>query len=163
MLSFIVAKSKNNVIGKDNKLIWRISEDLKRFKKLTMGNTIIMGRKTFESLPGILEGRHHIVITRNREYKVDNENVTIINDIDQLKPLANADKENFIIGGEEIYNVLLPITDKIYLTDIEKEAEGDAYFSILDEEAWEVENESETFYDEKNDLQFKYIDLIRRK
>ncbi|ADL53554.1 dihydrofolate reductase [Clostridium cellulovorans] len=163
MLSIIVAKSQNHVIGKDNELIWRISEDLKRFKKLTMGNTIIMGRKTFESLPGILEGRHHIVITRNKDYKVDNENVTVLYDINQVKNCIKEDQENFIIGGEQIYKELLPSTDKIYLTEVDREADGDAYFPILDEKAWIVKNQSEVFCDEKNDLQFKYVDLVRAK
>ena len=85
MLSIIVAKSINNVIGYNNKLLWHISDDMKRFKNLTMGHNIIMGRKTFESLGRVLPNRHHIVLTRNKNYKIDDENVEIINDITELE------------------------------------------------------------------------------
>ena len=84
MLSIIVAKASNDVIGGDNKLLWHISEDLKRFKSITSGNTIIMGRKTFESLPKVLPNRHHIVITRDKSFKVDSPDVEVVNDIDSI-------------------------------------------------------------------------------
>ena len=103
MLSIIVAIAENNLIGGDNKLLWHLSEDLKRFKEITMDNTIIMGRKTFESLPGILPGRKHIVITRDENYKVDSDQVEIVHNIqDVINEYANNNENAFIIGGGEI-------------------------------------------------------------
>ena len=107
MLSIIAAISDNNVIGKDNKLLWHLPEDLKRFKELTTGHTIIMGRKTFESLGKVLPDRKHIIITRDTNYKVDDENVEIINEINELEKYINDDKEYFVIGGAIIYSQLI--------------------------------------------------------
>ncbi len=121
MLSLIVAIAENNVIGKDNKLIWHLSEDLKRFKSITSGNTMLMGRKTFESLPGILPNRKHIIITRDDKYTVDSDQVSVITDLHSfIKTHENSDEEVFIIGGAEIYKQLLPHCKKLYLTKIYK-------------------------------------------
>ena len=128
MLSIIVAISENNVIGKDNKLLWHLPEDLKRFKELTTGHTIIMGRKTFESLGKVLPNRKHIVITRDKDYNEKNENVEIINDINAIYKYVNDDEENFVIGGAIIYNQLIKITKKMYITKIYEKYDGDAYF-----------------------------------
>ena len=120
MLSIIVAISENNVIGKDNKLLWHLPEDLKRFKELTTGHTIIMGRKTFESLGGILPNRKHIVITRDTNYKVENNNVEIMNDIQEIDKYVNDNEENFVIGGAIIYSQLIKKAQKMYITKIYK-------------------------------------------
>ena len=128
MLSIIVAISENNVIGKDNKLLWHLPEDLKRFKELTTGHTIIMGRKTFESLGGILPNRKHIVITRDTNYKVENNNVEIMNDIQEIDKYVNDNEENFVIGGAIIYSQLIKKAQKMYITKIYKKFDGDAYF-----------------------------------
>ena len=117
MLSIIVAISENNVIGKDNKLLWHIPEDMKRFKMLTTDHTIIMGRKTFESLGKVLPDRKHIILTRDPSYVVDNENVQIVNDINKLDEYIEEDKENFVIGGAIIYSQLIGKVDKIYNQD----------------------------------------------
>ena len=110
MLSIIVAKASNDVIGGDNKLLWHISNDLKRFKEITSNHTIIMGRKTFESLPKVLPNRHHIVITRDKNFKVDSEEVTIVNDIsDIISKFKDSEEEIFVIGGGEIYKALMHI------------------------------------------------------
>ena len=103
MLSIIVAVAKNNVIGKDNKLIWHLPEDLKRFKRITTGHTIIMGRKTFESLGRVLPNRKHIVLSKDKDFKVDDENVQVINDISLLGEYISSEEENFVIGGASIY------------------------------------------------------------
>lgn len=105
MLSIIVAIAKNNVIGKDNKLIWHISEDLKRFKSITSGKSMIMGRKTFESLPGILPNREHIILTRDKNFKVDSDKVKVVNDLDTLiEKYSNCEDEVFVIGGLKFIN-----------------------------------------------------------
>ena len=101
MLSLIVAIAENNVIGKDNKLIWHISEDLKRFKSITSGSKMLMGRKTFESLPGVLPNRKHIILCNDAQLNIEDENVEVIDDISLLDKYINSAEENFIIGGAE--------------------------------------------------------------
>ncbi|MBU5454283.1 dihydrofolate reductase [Caproiciproducens sp. MSJ-32] len=163
MLSIIVAKANNDVIGGDNKLLWHISKDLKRFKEITTGHTIIMGRKTFESLPKVLPNRKHIVITRDKNFKVDSDMVHIVNDISTvLEKFKDSDEEAFVIGGGEIYKSLLPYCKKIYLTRVYKNFEGDTIFPNLDLEDWNIINKSEIFTNEKDDLKFDFIDLIRK-
>ena len=160
MLSIIVAKANNDVIGGDNKLLWHISEDLKRFKEITSGHTIIMGRKTFESLPKILPNRHHIVITRDTNFKVDSESVTIINDIsDVISRFKDTEEEVFIIGGGEIYKTLIPYTKKLYLTRVYKDFEGDTSFPVINYDKWNIVNKSEIKVNEKDNLNYDFIDL----
>lgn len=160
MLSIIVAKASNNVIGGDNKLLWHISEDLKRFKEITSGHTIIMGRKTFESLPKVLPNRHHIVITRDTNFKVDSEAVTVINDIsDVISKFKDTDEEVFIIGGGEIYKTLIPYTKKLYLTRVYKDFEGDTSFPVINYDEWKIVNKPEIKVNEKDNLNYDFIDL----
>lgn len=160
MLSIIVAKASNDVIGGDNKLLWHISEDLKRFKEITSGHTIIMGRKTFESLPKILPNRHHIVITRDENFKVDSESVTIINNIsDVISKFKDTNEEVFIIGGGEIYKSLIPYTKKLYLTRVYKDFEGDTSFPVINYDEWKIVNKSEIKINEKDNLDYDFIDL----
>ena len=162
MLSIIVAKANNNIIGGNNKLLWHLSKDLKRFKEITTGNTIIMGRKTFESLPKILPNRHHIVITSNKNFKVDSESVTVVNNIEEIvDKYKDSVDEAFIIGGGEIYNLLLPYTNKLYLTRIYKDFEGDTYFPNIDLSNWEVSYKSDILSDEKENLTYDFINLTR--
>lgn len=116
-LSIIVAKASNNAIGKDNALLWHLSDDLKRFKKLTMGHPIIMGRKTFESLPGVLPGRVHYVLTGNKDYKAP-EGVLLFHDVKSLME-SLPEGENFVIGGEHMYKALLPYAGALYITEVE--------------------------------------------
>ena len=113
MLSIIVAVANNNVIGKDNKLIWHLPEDLKRFKALTTGHTIIMGRKTFESLGRVLPNRKHIVLCNDVNLNIENENVEVLSDISMLEKYINSAEENFVIGGATIYKLLLPKASKL--------------------------------------------------
>ena len=110
MLSIIVAKAKNNTIGKNNELLWQIADDKRRFEELTTGHVLIMGRKTFESLGKVLPNRKHIVFSQNPDFKVEDENVEIVHSMLQLQEYIENDKENFVIGGAMIYNLLsLPI------------------------------------------------------
>ena len=160
MLSIIVAKASNDVIGGDNKLLWHISEDLKRFKEITSGHTIIMGRKTFESLPKVLPNRHHIVITRDENFKINSEDVTIINDIsDVISKFKDTEEEVFIIGGGEIYKILIPYTKKLYLTRVYKDFEGDTSFPVINYDEWKIVNKSEIKVNEKDNLNYDFIDL----
>ena len=133
MLSIIAAVADNNIIGKDNSLAWSLPEDLKRFKELTTGHNIIMGRKTFESLGGVLPNRTHIVLTHDITYSVDNENVKIVNDINKLESYINSEEENFVIGGAIVYRQLMPKADKMYITRIYEKIDGDTYFPVIDE------------------------------
>lgn len=161
MLSIIVAISKNNVIGKDNKLIWHLPEDLKRFKKLTTGHTIIMGRKTFESLGRVLPNRKHIVITSNTNMQIEDENVELIDDIKMLNKYINSEEEHFIIGGATIYKLLMPYASKMYITKINEEFEGDVYFPKIDKEFWKEVERKKGIKDEKNPFNYEYITYIK--
>ncbi|NFO05265.1 dihydrofolate reductase [Clostridium botulinum] len=162
MLSIIVAIAKNNIIGNNNKLIWHISEDLKRFKEITSGKTIVMGRKTFESLPGVLPNRKHIILTRDKNFKVNSECVEIIYDFDELvSKYKNSDTEVFIIGGGEIYKQLLPHTNKLYLTKINKDFDGDTYFPQINYDDFKVDYKSDIIIDEKSKLEYNFINLSR--
>lgn len=140
-LSIIVARARNGVIGKDNQLIWHLSDDLKRFKALTMGHPIIMGRKTFESLPKVLPGRVHYVLTGNPDYQAA-EGVLLFHDVKKLLA-ALPSGENFVLGGEHMYRELLPYADTMYITEIEEDFEGDAYFPDFDPSAWKLEESVE--------------------
>lgn len=163
MISLIVAIAQNNVIGGDNKLLWHISDDLKRFKKITSGNTIVMGRKTFESLPRVLPNRKHIILTRDKNYTVDNPSVEVIHNInDIINNFKNSPVEVFIIGGGQIYNEFLPYADKLYLTKVLKDFEGDTSFPHVDENEWSVDYSSEILTNEKDGLQYQFIDLIKK-
>ena len=163
MISISVAVAKNNVIGKDNKLLWHISEDLKRFKMITSNKKMIMGRKTFESLPGILPNREHIVVTRDENFKVDSDKVKIVHDLNLLlEKYSKCEDEIFVIGGAEIYKQLLPYTQKIYLTKIDATFEGDTYFPEINYDEFKTDYVSEQFIDEKNGLNYIFIDLVRK-
>ena len=162
MLSIIVAKAKNNVIGKNNELIWKLPEDLKRFKKLTTGHTIIMGRKTFESLGRVLPNRKHIIFSQNPDFKVNDENVEIVHSMLQIQGYIEDKEEHFVIGGAMIYNLLMPYVTKMYVTQIDKEFEGDAFFPRIDENTWEVVEKSEVMEDENSHLKYEYITYKRK-
>ena len=157
MLSIIVAKAKNNAIGKDNQLLWHLSDDLKRFKKFTTGHTIIMGRKTFESLGRVLPNRKHIVFTQNPDFKVNDENVEVIDNIDKLKEYEESKEENFVIGGATIYKLLMPKANKLYITKINQEFEGDVYFPEIDENEWKIVETEKGVKDEKNPYDYEYV------
>ena len=162
MLSIIVAKAKNNAIGKDNQLLWHLSDDLKRFKTLTTGHTIIMGRKTFESLGRVLPNRKHIVFTQNPDFKVDNENVEVVHSMLQIQEYIENEEEAFVIGGAIIYNLLMPYVKKMYITEIDKEFDGDAFFPRIDETKWKEISREEGPEDEENDFTYAYITYVER-
>ena len=162
MLSIIVAKSKNNVIGKDNSLLWHISDDLKRFKELTTGHTIIMGRKTFESIGKALPNRKNIVLTRNFDFNIEDQNVEIVYDVSELQKFKDSEEECFIIGGALIYNLTINMVDKLYVTEIDKDFEGDAFFPKIDEEKWRVVESVDGPQDDENDFTYRYVTYERK-
>jgi dihydrofolate reductase len=134
-IALVVAVSRNGVIGRDGGLPWHISSDLKRFKSITMGKPVIMGRKTWESLPKRpLPGRPNIVITRQANYHA--EGATVVADVAAAISVAGKAGEIAIIGGGEIYRAVFPMTDRIYLTEVDLEVEGDTHFPTLAPGEW---------------------------
>ena len=163
MLSIVVAVDENNVIGKDNSLPWHLPNDLKYFKKVTLteSKTMIMGRKTFESLKTLLPGRKHIILTKNKNFNVEDSNVEIINKIDTLNPLINDKKEYFVIGGGEIFSLLLPYTEKIYMTKIHHNFSGDTFFPKINRCDWNTAKEIKGITDEYNIYNHTFLILNR--
>lgn len=157
MLSIIVAKAKNNIIGKENKIIWKLPADLKRFKELTTGHTIIMGRKTFESLGRVLPNRKHIVFSQNPDFKVEDENVSVVHSMLEIQEYIENEQENFVIGGAMIYNLLMPHVSKMYVTEIDEEFEGDSFFPKINTEIWKETSREKGPKDEINNLDYDYV------
>lgn len=155
MINIIVAASLNNVIGKDNSLIWRQSADLKRFKELTTGKTVIMGRKTYESIGRPLPNRRNIVITR--QY-IEIPGCEVVHSLEDALKL---EKDIFILGGGEIYKESVILANKIFLTRIHANLEGDTYFPILGDE-WVVEESHFFEKDEKNQFNYEFINYVRK-
>ncbi|MFT5915848.1 MAG: dihydrofolate reductase [Bacteroidia bacterium] len=158
-VSLIVAVAENGVIGKNNELPWRLSADLKHFKRITTGHHIIMGRKTFASIGKPLPNRTSVIITRQLDY--EQEGCLVANSIEQAIELAkqNGDTEAFIIGGGQIYESSLELGDKIYLTRVHAEIEGDAFFPKLDSEKWEEISREKHEADEKNQFDYSFVEL----
>ena len=150
MITIIAACSKNRVIGKDNQLLWHLPEDLKRFKNLTLGNPVVMGRKTYQSIGKALPGRLNIILTKNKDFKADN--CLIYNNIyDMLEIYEQSNL--FVIGGGEIYNMFLPYANRVELTLIEKGFDGDTFFPELGRE-WK---ESNVEVNSNGEFEYKYI------
>lgn len=159
-ISIIVAIARNYAIGKDNQLLWHLSDDLKRFKKLTTGHTIIMGRKTFESLPvKPLPDRRSIVISDNINEVL--EGCIMAYSINEAIDKADPISENFVIGGGSIYSQFLPIANKLYLTMVHKNFEADTFFPEIDFNEWLEIEKSEKMIDEKNNLTYSYLTYER--
>ena len=134
-VEIIVARADNNVIGRDGKLPWHLPEDLRQFKITTMGAPLIMGRKTFDSLPGLLPGREHIVLTRDPDWKA--KGVKVARSRDEALQLAVGERVS-VIGGAEIYREFLPITERIHLTEVHISPEGDTFFPQINSRDWNV-------------------------
>lgn len=156
-LSLIVAVSRNHVIGVNNTLPWHLPEDLKRFRALTTGHHIIMGRKTYESINRLLPGRTTVIVTRDANYKVPG--ALVANSLEQAVRLCEADEEIFLIGGAELYRIGLPVAERLYVTEIDAEFAGDALFPAIDTGEWkEVSRESGA---SANGLKFSYVTYKR--
>ncbi|MEG0500124.1 MAG: dihydrofolate reductase, partial [Rikenellaceae bacterium] len=157
MITIVVAIAQNGIIGCANKLLWHISEDLKHFKRITSGGCVIMGRKTFESIGKALPNRRNVVISRNPDFHA--EGCEVYPSLDEAFVALCALDEVFIIGGGEIYRQVLPIADKIELTVVEKNFEGDTCFPTIDYSLWEV---TDTERYDGGELPFKFKTLIKK-
>lgn len=161
-LTLIVAAGENNAIGKDNDLIWHLSNDLKRFKKLTNGHYIIMGRKTFESFPKPLPNRTHVVITRQPNYKAP-DGVIIVNALVDAIDAARLDPNPYIIGGGEIYRQAMSLVDKLEITRVHATFENaDTFFPEIDETIWKEVDRTTHDADEKHAHAFSFITYVRK-
>lgn len=161
MISLIWAMDNHNLIGKNNALPWHLPEDLKFFKRTTMGSPIAMGRKTWDSLGRPLPGRENIVITRNHSFS--SADCTVLNSIEAFAEYCNSkDEEIFVIGGAEIYHLCLPFASRLYLTRIHAEFEGDTYFPALTMSEWKLISKEKGIKDEKNPYDF-YFEIYERK
>jgi dihydrofolate reductase len=161
-LSLVVAASTNNAIGKSNQLLWHLPKDLKFFKNITWGMVVVMGRKTFESVNKPLPGRVNIVITSKAGWKADGVWVaTGLEDAIAQAKTTNC-KEIFIIGGGEIYKQTMPMADKIYITRVHAQIEGDTFFPAIDESAWEQTENTDFKADEKHAYDFSFQVWVRK-
>jgi dihydrofolate reductase len=162
MISIIVAIAEDYGIGNKNELLWHVPEDLKRFKKLTFGHTIIMGKKTWESLPKKpLPGRKNIVITDDPHETIE-FSITAYSIEDSLSKCGKND-EVFIIGGGSIYRQFMPFADRLYITHIHKQAPADIFFPFIDPDIWEPIEKEEHKQDKNNDIPYTYIIYQRKK
>ncbi len=159
-LTIIAAVSLNNVIGNKNKLIWKLSDDLKRFKELTTGHSIIMGRKTFDSLPKPLPNRDNIVITRSSNYS--KPDIKVCSSIEDAINLTKTDTQPFIIGGGEIYSQTINLADKIELTRVYKKFDGDAYFPEIPLDIFELINEERYNSNTQNEFDYSFLTYKKR-
>jgi dihydrofolate reductase len=155
-ISILVAVAENGVIGRDGKLPWHLGDDLKRFKQLTTGHTIVMGRKTWESIGRVLPGRRNIVISRHAEYSATGAEV--VNSLDEAIALAEAagERELFVIGGAEIYRLAMPQAERQYVTRVLVDVKGDAYFQNNRSGNWQLVESIAHGADEKNDFPFVF-------
>ena len=160
MLTLIAATSTNNALGKDNQLVWHLPDDFKRFKNLTSGHYIIMGRKTFESFPKPLPNRTHVIITRQKNYEVP-EGCIVVPSLEKTIEVCPKNDEVFIIGGGEIYKQFIDIADKVELTRVHTEVEADTFFPEIDSEKWKVVFEEHHSKDEKHAFDFTFITYMR--
>ena len=166
-IALIAAVARNGVIGRDNRLIWRISSDLKRFKALTMGKPVVMGRKTFESLPPAgLPGRTLIVVTRHPEFSVEGAIVT--HSVDEALAAAAREaarlgaSEIMVIGGAEIYRQTLPRADRLYITEVHLSPEGDVSFAAIDAGLWHEVRREAGVRGPKDEAEFALVDYVRK-
>ncbi|MNI02924.1 Dihydrofolate reductase [compost metagenome] len=152
-ISFIFAMDRNGAIGKDNKMPWHIPADLKFFKKVTNGHSVLMGRKTYESIGKPLPGRTNIIMTQNQEYSA--EGCEVVHTIAEVQQYYK-EKELFVIGGAEIFRLYLPVADRLYITFIEQEFEADTFFNDIDLSDWDLVSSEQGPQDEKNPYEYHF-------
>lgn len=158
--SIVVAMDRNRVIGNKGDLPWHQRADLQRFKQITMGKPILMGRKTHDSIGRALPGRHNIILSRDGNYEPV-EGCTVVQDLDIALLVADS-AEIMIVGGADIFAATLPRADRIYLTEIDAEVQGDTFFPAIDETQWQEMHRESHPADEQNDYPYCFVDLIRR-
>jgi len=156
-ISMIVARTRNLVIGKENKIPWKISADLQFFKKVTMGYPIIMGRKTWESIGRPLPGRRNIVVSRNTSYSA--VGAELVSSLEQALDSLKDFKRVFVIGGQQLFNQAFPLADELFITEIELQVEGDTYFEIPDPSDWQ---EIDRVQEKEGEIEFAYVTLRRK-
>lgn len=159
--SLVVAVARNRVIGRDNRLPWRLPADLAYFKRVTMGRPIVMGRRTWESIGRALPGRLNIVVTRNPGYEAPG--ATVVHSLDEAWKAAGDADEVAVIGGTTLFEETLPIADRIHLTEVEAEVEGDTFFPEFDRGEWREHEVSRHAADERHDYPFRIVELERRR
>jgi len=161
MISIIVAIARNNAIGLNNDLLWHISADLKRFKKITEGSSVIMGKRTFESLPRApLPNRRNIVITDNTNDRF--KDCLTVFSIEEAVELCKHEKEAFVIGGGSVYRQFLPIAEKMYITQVHKDFNADTFFPEIDPGQWQVIEQIDVNDDTQNDFNYSFLTFIRK-
>lgn len=160
MLSIVVAASENFVIGAGNNLPWKLSGDLQRVKKLTMGHHLIMGRKTYESIGRPLPGRTTVIISRQKDYAP--EGCIVVSSLSEALKIAATDSEPFIFGGGEIFKQAMPLADKIYFTKVHTHIEGDTHFPQIDSDYWTEVHREEFPADEKNQFACTVLTYVRK-
>ena len=159
-ITLVAAIASNNVIGKENSLPWNIPEDLKRFKQMTSGHTILMGRKTFDSIGRPLPNRQNIVMTKDKNF--EQEGIKVINDFDEaLELIKESNEDIFVIGGSKIYVLFEPVANSLAITRILIDFEGDAFFPDINWDLWQIEKE-ENFFDEKSNIECKLIEYSKK-
>ncbi len=156
----IAAAAENNALGKNNELVWHLPNDFKRFKSLTTGHHIIMGRKTFESFPKPLPNRVHVVISRQENYNP--EGCIVVDSIEKAIALCPENDDSYVIGGGEIYNLALPFTDIIELTKVHHSFDADAFFPKINKNEWILVESEENYKDEKHLYDYTYETYIRK-
>lgn len=159
IVSIVVAISENNAIGKNNKLLWHLPNDLKHFKEITTGHTVIMGRKTYESVGKPLPNRRNIILTQQ---SITIPGCEVVNSLDDAIELCVGEPEIFIVGGAEIYRQSMHLTDRIYLTIVHKEFDGDTYFPEIKADEWKEVTKESHQPDNKNLLPYSFITFERR-
>lgn len=154
MIIMIAAVAQNNALGKNNDLLWHLPNDFKRFKAITTGHHIIMGRKTFESFPKPLPNRTHVIITRQKDYKATG--CIVVSSLEEALSVCPSNEDVFIIGGGEIYNLALPMADKLDLTKVHHTFEADAYFPEIDPKQWKLIISEHHSKDEKHEYDYSF-------
>ena len=160
-LSLVVAASSNNVIGRDGGLPWHLPDDLRQFKRLTTGKAVIMGRSTYESIGRPLPDRRNIVMTRNADYVADG--CDVVSSVSEAMDAVEGAEEVMIIGGGQVYRDFLPLANRIYLTRVQAEVEGDTYFPEIDEATWRLVSSEHHAADEKHRYAFDVMVFERRR
>ena len=161
MIHMIAAVAKDGGIGRNNQLLCHIPADLKHFKQVTMGHPMIMGRKTFESLPGLLPGRLHMVITTQRNYAADTDQVQIYHSVEEVCQDLDPRQEYFVIGGASIYTAFMNRADSLYLTEIDALFPADTFFPAVDDRRWKVVETERHDADAGNKYAFEFVRYVK--
>jgi dihydrofolate reductase len=161
MLTIIAAVSTNNALGKDNDLLWHLPEDFKRFKAITTGHYIIMGRKTFESFPKPLPNRTHVIITRNKNYTAP-EGCLVVENFEKALDICPKNEEVFVIGGGQIYKQTINLVDKLEITKVHTNIDAEVYFPEIDNNIWKLVFEEHRYKDEKHAFDYSFQTFTKK-